>query len=958
MLPHRLLPFALLVVVLNLVAQAGHGQTPAQDPYGDPLPEGAIARAGQDRWLHGIRAMFAAFLPGGKQVVTLNSDGTLRIWDFPSGKEIGRGFLSDASAAGGFGLGGFGGPGGANVLALTPDGKTIASASLFRGAKGGGGKAAVDAAILFHDVASAKQLPQRIKLPEPKDGPKGKARFRVAGMAFSPNGEQLATLTGLGTITLWHWAKEKELWSNQIAVTGNAFTLFRLAFAPDGKSIATAQSIEEPMAKAIVEIRIWGAATGKLLQTLRTEADNDYVELALAFSPDGKTLAFTSGPTITLADATTGKEIGKLALPKQNDKAGDGSPYVDMAAVAFSKDGSKLYSTAFGNRGVMEWDLNTRTLVRESARAAGDGPAFAPSGEISLSPDGKTLVVTGIGPQFFDVTGGKAITAINRPTFPLQSLQYLPDGQGLVTSAGFGQGLGFGGGFGPQGGPTDMRKWDSVTGKEIGAVVLPAGAGSGGLSPDGKVVAGLQLVPPIADGGRKKAKVLLVHAANGKEISQVALQEPESSVGICFSPDSKMIAISQPKKQKLELYDVTTAKLLRTFDVKPGGNLGKGGGFGGRFGPQQTMLFTPDGKILAWSEAPNMATVVWLDTSTGKQIGTMALPQVPAGIGPGVGGKGGFGGLGGFAVMERAAASPDGRCIALEMFDGTTALFELASGQQRCTFGKKLVAPKDGAKDDMKAITVLLGAPGRGRTCFAFSPDGRSFAQSGPDGIIHVWDTVTGQELKQFQGHAEVVNALAYAPDGKTLASASSDSTALVWDVSKVARATPAARSLKPAELEVCWAALAGSDAADAYAKMGDLVAAPKDTVAFLKEQLKPVAPIDLERVQELIEQLDDPKFPVREKAARELEQLGEQVVPALDKALAGPLPLEPKRRAEIIRGKLTVMVLQGDRLRAYRAVEVLELIGTPEARQVLETLAKGAPGALLTMSAQAALKR
>ncbi len=40
------------------------------------------------------------------------------------------------------------------------------------------------------------------------------------------------------------------------------------------------------------------------------------------------------------------------------------------------------------------------------------------------------------------------------------------------------------------------------------------------------------------------------------------------------------------------------------------------------------------------------------------------------------------------------------------------------------------------------------------------------------------------------------------------------------------------------------------------------------------------------------------------------------------------------------------------------RAVEVLELIGTPQARQVLQALADGAPGALVTTSAQAALSR
>jgi hypothetical protein len=51
-------------------------------------------------------------------------------------------------------------------------------------------------------------------------------------------------------------------------------------------------------------------------------------------------------------------------------------------------------------------------------------------------------------------------------------------------------------------------------------------------------------------------------------------------------------------------------------------------------------------------------------------------------------------------------------------------------------------------------------------------------------------------------------------------------------------------------------------------------------------------------------------------------------------------------------------MILKGDRLRAYRAVEVLERIGTREARRLLATYANGAPGALLTTAAEAALKR
>jgi hypothetical protein len=54
----------------------------------------------------------------------------------------------------------------------------------------------------------------------------------------------------------------------------------------------------------------------------------------------------------------------------------------------------------------------------------------------------------------------------------------------------------------------------------------------------------------------------------------------------------------------------------------------------------------------------------------------------------------------------------------------------------------------------------------------------------------------------------------------------------------------------------------------------------------------------------------------------------------------------------------VTGLVLYGESLRTIRAVEVLELIGTREAREVLNAVADGAPGALLTRSARAALTR
>jgi hypothetical protein len=195
------------------------------------------------------------------------------------------------------------------------------------------------------------------------------------------------------------------------------------------------------------------------------------------------------------------------------------------------------------------------------------------------------------------------------------------------------------------------------------------------------------------------------------------------------------------------------------------------------------------------------------------------------------------------------------------------------------------------------------------------------------------------------------VDVVAYSADGRLLITGGSDTAALVWVL------RPAGKPLTPDALKAAWADLASDDAARAYRAIQQLAAAPADSVPFLKEAL-PVAVADEKRIARLIADLDNDDFDTREKAAVELEVIGEATVLALRAALAGRPSAELRVRCERLLAKLDRPALSGERLRTVRAVEAMELVDTKEARDLLRRLAEGADGARLTREAKAALER
>lgn len=82
--------FSLISVPLLAMAASAQQPAPRADAFGDPLPAAAIARLGTSRLRHGAAVDTVQFIAGGKRLLSAGQDGTVRLWEPQSGREVQR----------------------------------------------------------------------------------------------------------------------------------------------------------------------------------------------------------------------------------------------------------------------------------------------------------------------------------------------------------------------------------------------------------------------------------------------------------------------------------------------------------------------------------------------------------------------------------------------------------------------------------------------------------------------------------------------------------------------------------------------------------------------------------------------------------------------------------------------------------------------------------------------------
>jgi WD40 repeat protein len=655
--------------------------------------------------------------------------------------------------------------------------------------------------------------------------------------------------------------------------------------------------------------------------------------LSVAFSANGKTLTSIGFDGMRVWDLPSGKQLRHVSgvrAPRGRE--------LDRSII--SPDGK--FKAEFAGREKLELWIRERT----KGEVIHTWP-MAVKGGLAFSPDSKVLVLTiGLEMRVHDIPSGKERWRSACEGGPLD-IAFSADSKRMAAAAG-----------------TRVHVWDVSTGKEVVPIAEHRYAIEFmALSDDGRTVVteGDGALPPWkvergADPGR--APLRYWEAATGRKLPSGRAGTGRFPLPVAMSPNGKLL-VSRGNGGNLLLWSIAAGKVMHELrhDVA-----------------ETTCIFSPDSKLLASggvdrSSREDAEVKLWLwDADTGKGIGGLNWPA--------------DGGV-------RLAFSPDGQLLAAcGIADSTVQIWDVRTHAHlgKLQMGRSIVGSLafsrdsrllavagNGAMEPFRVWEVASGSevaiprfsalrerqPG-GDDGLVFTPDGRALISSDNKGKVHYWDLVIGRLRKQWKVDTRV-SKLALSADGNVLA-VECWATILILDLSVLrTKATEETVLVGEKELQDLWSDLANPKAGPAYRAVWRLASTPQQALPFLGKRLRPAEARNGTRIARLVADLDSNSFAVREAAERQLAELGRQAELELRRTMIGKSSAELQKRGKRLLQRwsgLEQSVVPSHELRGLRAIAILEYVGTPNARQILERIAKGAEKESLTKAAKASLRR
>ena len=595
-----------------------------------------------------------AFSPNGRLLATGDGNGTVRLWDAVTYRQLGRPLGADNHNAAVY------------AVAFSPDSKLVATAS-----RGG--------VVRLWDVATHREV----------GAPLGGGSTSVYSVAFSPDGDILAAGRGDGTVQLWDVATHQQVGDSLTVVPGSE--ILSVAFSRDGRTLATAATTYGSISTSGT-VRLWNVSShqqiGKPLATFPWSVNS------LEFSPDGKSLAtgWNDG-FIDIYDLAATAKYPSLLLGTGTINSLSFSPNSKMLAAGTSDGDVQMWDIAtteqFGS------PLSTDSRPIESVAFSPDGQTLAtgstdgtthlwsadailgdPIGyfdadkavarSVAFSPRGKMLATgsfDGMARLWNVATLSQVGTPITADSGKIYSVAFSPDGAILAT------------------GSTDgtAKLWDPGTGQQLGTALVAAGTApmnSVAFSPDGTILA-------TGDGN---GIVQLWNVATHKQIR--IIRTLGAVYTVAFSPDGRILASGGVDgSAQVQLWDVATGRQIgalsdgQTWDVysvafsPDGSTIATGGSdetarlwdvairqeigvpLSVDTGTVSSVAFSPNGQVLATGSLDGRVRL-W-DVATGQQIGAPLTD-------------------GNTASIETVAFSPDGRTLAAGTYNGVVQTWNVS----------------------------------------------------------------------------------------------------------------------------------------------------------------------------------------------------------------------------------------------------------------------------------------